>query len=181
MLCSLWDLSSLIRDQTRQWPLDLTSGPLGNSPNSFIYLEDYLKWCLHHIAHAPDSISNVCGGKLKRLLMAFGLPQALLGCFQQTTGKLVWRPARHHLIIISFPFAIAFTSSVTSAVKNLPTMWELQEMWVWSLGWEDPLEEGTATTPVLSPGKSHGREAWRAIVHRVSKRGGHDLAWHSMV
>ena len=118
MLCSLWDLSSLIRDQTWQWPLDLTSGPLGNSPNSFIYLEDYLKWCLHHIAHAPDSISNVCGGKLKRLLMAFGLPQALLGCFQQTTGKLVWRPARHHLIIISFPFAIAFTSPVTSAVKN---------------------------------------------------------------
>ena len=27
-------------------------------------------------------------------------------------------------------------------VKNLPAM---QETWVWSLGWEDPLEEGTAT------------------------------------
>ena len=32
-----------------------------------------------------------------------------------------------------------------SVVKNLPTVWELQEMWVRSLGWEDPLEEGTAT------------------------------------
>ena len=27
-------------------------------------------------------------------------------------------------------------------VKNLPAM---QETWVWSLGWEDPLEEGMAT------------------------------------
>ena len=29
-----------------------------------------------------------------------------------------------------------------SAVKNLPAM---QETWVHSLGWEDPLEKGTAT------------------------------------
>ena len=27
-------------------------------------------------------------------------------------------------------------------VKNLPTMWEI---WVQSLGWEDPLEKGMAT------------------------------------
>ena len=114
MLRSLWDLSSLIRDQTLQWKHQvLTSGSLGKSPNSFLYLEGYLRWCLHHIAHAPDSISNVCGCKLKRLLMAFGLPRALLGCFQQTPGKLIWRPARYRLISISFPFAIAFTSPVT--------------------------------------------------------------------
>ena len=29
-----------------------------------------------------------------------------------------------------------------AVVKNLPAM---QETWVWSLGWEDPLEEGMAT------------------------------------
>ena len=29
-----------------------------------------------------------------------------------------------------------------SAVKNLPAVQEPQEMWVLSLGWEDPLEEG---------------------------------------
>ena len=28
-----------------------------------------------------------------------------------------------------------------SVVKNLPAM---QETWVWSLGWEDPLEKGEA-------------------------------------
>ena len=32
-----------------------------------------------------------------------------------------------------------------SMVKNLPAMQELQETWVPSLGWEDPLEEGMAT------------------------------------
>ena len=32
-----------------------------------------------------------------------------------------------------------------SAVKNLPAMQELQETWVWSLCWKDPLEEGMAT------------------------------------
>ena len=32
-----------------------------------------------------------------------------------------------------------------SAVKNLPALQETQEMWLQSLGWEDPLEEGMVT------------------------------------
>ena len=32
-----------------------------------------------------------------------------------------------------------------SVVKTLPAMQETQEMWVQSLGWEDPLKEGMAT------------------------------------
>ena len=32
-----------------------------------------------------------------------------------------------------------------SVVKNPPAMQELQETWVQSLGWKDPLEEGMAT------------------------------------
>ena len=36
-------------------------------------------------------------------------------------------------------------------VKNSPAMWEI---WVQSLGWEDPLEEGMATIPVFLPGES---------------------------
>ena len=36
-------------------------------------------------------------------------------------------------------------------VKNLPAM---QEIWVQSLGWEDPLEKGN--TPILWPGEFHG-------------------------
>ena len=33
------------------------------------------------------------------------------------------------------------------------------EMWVRSLGWEDPLEEGMAPTPVFLPGESHGQRS----------------------
>ena len=36
----------------------------------------------------------------------------------------------------------AATSLVAQVVKNLPAM---QEIWVWFLGWEDPLEKGMAT------------------------------------
>ena len=32
-----------------------------------------------------------------------------------------------------------------SVVKSLPAMQETEEMWVQSLGWEDPLEEEMAT------------------------------------
>ena len=44
-------------------------------------------------------------------------------------------------------------------VKNLPAM---RETWVRSLGWEDPLEKGKATTPVFWPGEFHGLYSpWR--------------------
>ena len=36
-------------------------------------------------------------------------------------------------------------SQVAQLVKNLLEMQEVQETWVWSLGWDDPLEEGLAT------------------------------------
>ena len=38
-------------------------------------------------------------------------------------------------------------------VKNPPAM---RETWVLSLGWEDPLEKGEATTAVIWPGEFHG-------------------------
>ena len=50
-------------------------------------------------------------------------------------------------------------------VKNLPGV---QETKVQSLGQEDPLEKGMATTPEFLPGEFHGG-AWRATVHGVTK------------
>ena len=44
-------------------------------------------------------------------------------------------------------------SLVAHLVKNLPAV---RETWVRSLGWEDPLEKGKATTPVFWPGEFHG-------------------------
>ena len=35
----------------------------------------------------------------------------------------------------------------------------MQEIWVRSLGWEDPLERKWQTTPVFLPGESHGQRS----------------------
>ena len=43
---------------------------------------------------------------------------------------------------IGCPLQYFWASLVAQLVKNPPTMWET---WVWSLGWEDPLEKGMAT------------------------------------
>ena len=43
---------------------------------------------------------------------------------------------------------------VAQMVKHLPAM---QETWVQSLGWEDPLEK--EPTPVSLPGKVHGQRS----------------------
>ena len=43
----------------------------------------------------------------------------------------------------------------------------MQEMWIWSLGQEEPLEEEMALTPVFLPGEFHGQE--QTTVHGVTK------------
>ena len=43
---------------------------------------------------------------------------------------------------IGYPLQYSWASLVAQLVKNLPAMWET---WVWFLGWEDPLEKGTAS------------------------------------
>ena len=43
---------------------------------------------------------------------------------------------------IGYPLQYSWASLVSQMVKNLPAMWET---WVWSLGWEEPLEKGTMT------------------------------------
>ena len=43
---------------------------------------------------------------------------------------------------VGYPLQYSWTSLLAQLVKNLPAM---QETWVRSLGWEDPLEKGKAT------------------------------------
>ena len=43
---------------------------------------------------------------------------------------------------IGCPLQYSWASLVAQLVKNLPAMWET---WIQSLGWEYPLEKGTAT------------------------------------
>ena len=43
---------------------------------------------------------------------------------------------------IGYALQYSWTSLVVQLVKDPPAMWET---WVWSLGWEDPLEKRKAT------------------------------------
>ena len=61
-----------------------------------------------------------------------------------STCYMVWQKKKkvyNSLKVICF-FIMKWVSLVSQMVKNLPAMWET---WVWSLGWEDPLEKGKAT------------------------------------
>ena len=52
-------------------------------------------------------------------------------------------------------------------VKNLPAVWEI---WVRSLDWEDPLEEGMAThSRILAWRTPMDRGAWQATAPGVAK------------
>ena len=58
---------------------------------------------------------------------------------------------KQHLLFVGFPSG--------SEVKNPPAVQEMQETRVQFLGWEDPLEEGLATTSGVLPGESHGQSS----------------------
>ena len=61
------------------------------------------------------------------------------------------------------------TSLVAQRLKRLPAM---QETWLQSLGWEDPLEKEMATHSKYSCLENPmERGAWWATVHRVTKTG----------
>ena len=47
---------------------------------------------------------------------------------------------------IGYPLQYSWASLMAQLVKNLPAM---QDTWVQSLGWEDPLEKGKATLSKL--------------------------------
>ena len=71
-----------------------------------------------------------------------------------------WRRDR-----LSTPVFLGFIGG--SKVKNLPAM---QETWVQSLGWEDPLEEGMAThSSILAWRISMDRGAWWATVQGITE------------
>ena len=52
---------------------------------------------------------------------------------------------------VGYPLQYSRASIMAQLVKNLPAV---QEIWVPSLGWEDPLEKGKA--PVFWPREFHG-------------------------
>ena len=66
-----------------------------------------------------------------------------------------------------FAYIISEASLLAQLVKNLPV---IQETWVLSLGWEDPLEEGMAThSSILAWRIPTAGGAWQATVHGFAK------------
>ena len=82
----------------------------------------------------------------------------------------------HCFFMLYSPTSFSFTmfsitsraSLVAQPVKHPPAMWET---WVWSLGWEDPLEKGISSIPAW-------RIPWTVWVEKSMglKRVGHDWA-----
>ena len=68
---------------------------------------------------------------------------------------------------INHPLHYSCDSLVDQIVKNLP---EMQDTWFWSLGWEDPLEEGMITLSSIFAWRiPMDKGSWQATVHGVTK------------
>ena len=62
---------------------------------------------------------------------------------------------------IGYPLQYSWAFLMAQMVKNSPAM---QETWVQSLGWEDPLEEGMATHSSIFTWRIHmDRGAWQSM------------------
>ena len=95
--------------------------------------------------------------------------------FEKKIFHVIWTTitliSYHFFFLILSGYAFDSGTShllVAQLVKNLPAM---RETWVWSLGWEDPLEKGRATHSSIL--------AWRIpwILYSMgSQRVGHDWA-----
>ena len=74
---------------------------------------------------------------------------------------------------IGYPRQYSWSSLVAQTVKNLPAM---LETWFWSLGWEDPLEEGLATHSSILAWRILWTDEPSGLQFRMSWRVGHDWA-----
>ena len=71
---------------------------------------------------------------------------------------IIWHLSKYSMLWLFCFLCLSFVSSIVSSVaqmvRKLPAM---QETWAQSLGPEDTLPKGKATTPVCLSGKSHGQ------------------------
>ena len=82
--------------------------------------------------------------------------------------NFVFRFIENNKIVFSILILSPWASLVAQLVKIPASMWET---WVWSLGWEDPLEEGGHGTPLQCSCLENpmDRGAWRAAVPGVAE------------
>ena len=120
-------------------------------------------WLLYAVRKRAGRVQTNCGrSKTEQRI----LPQGLRKSSRNKLESQMWKEE-----ILGFCYLLGFPSG--SVVKNPPTMWEPKETWVWSLGWEDPLEEGMAT-PVILPLRIPRTEEPGGLQSLGSQRVGHD-------
>ena len=67
---------------------------------------------------------------------------------------------RHIILLFDFiAFQFQIAPPVAQQVKDPPAVQEMQEIWVWSLGQEGPLQKEWQPTPVFLPGEPHGQRS----------------------
>ena len=131
--------------------------------------------CFHH-CHVKDFLcENQClfslGPRMNTWKVSFSSPSRIhLQCRRPS-----WIPGwgRSAGEGIGHALQYSWASLVAQLVKNPPVMWET---WVRSLGWEDPLEKGTAThfsilswrspQTVLSMESQRVRQDWATFTFR---------------
>ena len=91
---------------------------------------------------------------------------------QKAGGKSKCSYGLYFLSYPHFSFMLSY-SLVVQMIKNLPAMWET---WVWSLGWEHPLEEGMATHSSILAWRIPWTEEPGGLQSMGSQRVGHDWA-----
>ena len=89
-----------------------------------------------HIFHGPDANCHLCSPKLQHSLGY----RSSASSSDHPTGHC--SNATFSLKSTQLMSYFSWASLVAQLVKNPPAM---RETWVWSLGWEDPLEKGKAT------------------------------------
>ena len=116
-------------------------------------------------------VAKVLEFQLQHHKIIMGFPDSLVGkessCNAGDPGLIpgLGRPPGEG---IDYPLQYSWASLVAQLVKNSPAM---QETWVQSLGWEDPLEKGKVTHSSILPGEFHG--LYKSM---GSKRVGHNWA-----
>ena len=131
------------------WPYNVACGILVLQPGIKLMPPGLEAWCLKHWTTKEFPRNHI-------FLMLSPLYLGSISGLGRTPGK-----GR------GYPFQYSWASQVAQMVKNPPTM---QETWVWSPGWEDPLKEGTGThCSILAWRIPKDRGSWQATVHGVTK------------
>ena len=128
--------------------------------------------------------ASVCSQPRSILGPVVGLLQGM-NHFRHLSGRnaFVWRGQRRGKSgwSLSLPCIASdcqgFRASLMAQwLKSPPAMQETQEMWVWSLGQEDPLQKGMATHSSILPWEIPGTEERGGLQSIGLQRVGHDWA-----